>query len=143
MLRLTRKFTFEMAHALSGYDGACRHIHGHSYKLYVTVSGVPEEDETSPKLGMVIDFSELKKLVGRAIVDRYDHALVLKKGSLKEDFFSELKSHWRVEEVDFQPTCENMIVDMFESLAQRMPEGVALYELKLYETENSYVTYRP
>lgn len=142
MLELTRKFTFEMAHALSGYDGACRHIHGHSYKLYVTVSGMPIEDETNPKLGMVIDFSVLKKIVNEAIVDKYDHALVLRSGSLSESLIAELKSNWRVEEVDFQPTCENMIMDMYDNLAALMPQGVKLAELKLYETENSYVTYR-
>ncbi len=132
-----------MAHALSGYDGACRHIHGHSYKFYVTVEGTPCEDTQCPKLGMVMDFSELKKVVNRTIVDIYDHALVLKKGSIAESLMRELKASWNVVEVDFQPTCENMIVDMYNVLSSALPDGVNLYELKLYETENSYVTYRP
>ena len=69
-----------MAHALQGYDGPCKHLHGHSYTLEVTVSGEPVIDRSSPKLGMVIDFGDLKRLVNKHIIDVYDHALVLKKG---------------------------------------------------------------
>ncbi len=144
MLALTRKFTFEMAHALSGYDGACRHIHGHSYKLFVTIEGQPQQDTSSPKLGMVIDFSELKRVVNSAVVDRYDHALVLKSGAVPQELVAAMKEQWsNIIEVDYQPTCENMVVEFYELISKGLPEGVKLSELKLYETENSYVTYRP
>nr|MDA3906383.1 6-carboxytetrahydropterin synthase [Bacteroidales bacterium] len=59
-IRLTKEFKFETAHALKGYDGLCKHIHGHSYELLVTVIGEPLEDQNSPKLGMVMDFGDLK-----------------------------------------------------------------------------------
>ena len=62
-IRVTKSFTFEMAHALWNYDGPCRNIHGHSYELLVTISGHPITDENSPKLGMVMDFGDLKKIV--------------------------------------------------------------------------------
>lgn len=143
MLTLTRKFTFEMAHALSGYDGGCRHIHGHSYKLFVTVEGTPSDDSSSPKLGMVIDFTDIKRLVNTHIVDNLDHALMLKSDSVSDSLMRELKERWKVVEVDYQPTCENLIVDMYNTLSKVMPSGVKLYELRLYETENSYATYRP
>lgn len=144
MLTLTRRFTFEMAHALNGYDGACRHIHGHSYKLYVTIEGTPSLDPSSPKLGMVIDFSVLKKIVNTAVVDKYDHALMLKSGTIAEGLLSQMKGEWsNIVEVDFQPTCENLVVLIFNEISAQLPEGVKLHELKLYETENSYVTYRP
>ena len=78
MIRLTKEFSFEMAHALAGYDGPCREIHGHSYKLFVTVRGIPEQNPNSPKYGMVMDFGDLKRIVNRLIVDRYDHAFVLR-----------------------------------------------------------------
>ena len=77
VIRLTKEFSFEAAHALDGYDGPCREIHGHSYKLFVTVKGEPVADAAEPKYGMVMDFGELKRIVGRLIVDRYDHALVM------------------------------------------------------------------
>ena len=77
-IRLTREFTFEMAHALAGYDGPCSQIHGHSYRLFVTVRGVPSTDPADPKLGMVMDFGVLKEVVNRLVISRYDHALVLR-----------------------------------------------------------------
>ena len=70
MIRLTKEFSFEMAHTLAGYDGPCREIHGHSYRLFVTVRGVPVRDPQSPKYGMVMDFGDLKHIVGRLIVER-------------------------------------------------------------------------
>ncbi|PKP22124.1 MAG: 6-carboxytetrahydropterin synthase QueD, partial [Bacteroidetes bacterium HGW-Bacteroidetes-22] len=77
MIRITKIFKFETAHALAGYDGLCKHIHGHSYELQVTIKGEPISDPSSPKMGMVMDFGDLKRLVRQLIVDRYDHALVL------------------------------------------------------------------
>ncbi len=62
-IRITKIFHFEMAHALNNYDGLCRNIHGHSYKLRVTLIGQPSNDKTSPKKGMLIDFSDIKKIV--------------------------------------------------------------------------------
>lgn len=62
-IRITKRFSFETGHALYGYDGKCRNVHGHSYKLFVTVIGHPISDTTHVKLGMVIDFSDLKVIV--------------------------------------------------------------------------------
>lgn len=144
MITLTRRFTFEMAHALHGYDGLCRHIHGHSYKLFITIAGAPSTDQTSPKLGMVMDFTDLKRAVNEAIIDRFDHALVLQQGSLDEQFKQAVCKEWqKVVFTPFQPTCENLVVEFAQAIAPKLPVGVALHEIKLYETENSYVTYRP
>lgn len=137
---MTRKFTFEMSHSLCGYDGLCRNIHGHSYKLYVTVEGEPSCDENSPKLGMVIDFSDLKSIVNTLIVDRLDHSYVVRKGG--DVRFLESEGH-RVIQTEYQPTCENMVIDFAEMIAPKLPQGVILKEVKLYETENSYAVYRP
>ncbi len=62
-IRITKQFNFETGHALYGYDGKCRNVHGHSYKLSVTVIGTPITDTAHVKLGMVIDFGDLKKIV--------------------------------------------------------------------------------
>ena len=62
VIRITKDFRFETGHALYGYDGKCKNIHGHNFKLSVTVTGGPITDKSHPKYGMVIDFSYLKKI---------------------------------------------------------------------------------
>ena len=74
-IRITKKFSFEMAHALYNYDGLCRNIHGHTYKLEVTLLGEAQKNAGQPKDGMVMDFGALKKLVNKKIVHVFDHAL--------------------------------------------------------------------
>lgn len=128
-----------MAHALPGYDGLCREIHGHSYKLFVTVKGTPSAGLDDPKLGMVVDFGELKKIVNRLIVDRYDHTLLIRGGGGNDDTIAQLrKSFARVEAVDYQPTCENMVIRFAEAIKHELPEGVELHGIKLHETATSY-----
>ncbi|MEG1037500.1 MAG: 6-carboxytetrahydropterin synthase [Mucinivorans sp.] len=139
-VELTRKFTFEMAHALRGYDGLCRNIHGHSYKLYVTVSGEPCKEPNNPKFGMVIDFADLKKIVNELIVSKLDHSLVVRIGG---DLTVLKGLDYRIVETEYQPTCENMVIDFAEKIIPELPHGVQLTKIKLYETENSYATYRP
>ena len=132
IIHVTKEFRFEMAHALNNYDGKCRHIHGHSYLLKITVIGQPISDENSPKLGMVIDFGDLKTIVADNILERFDHALVL---SNKAKLSDELKREYqKVEIVDYQPTCENMILHFVEILKPLLPKNVALHSLLLSET---------
>ena len=80
-IRITKQFSFETGHALYGYDGKCKNVHGHSYKLSVTVIGTPILDHSNVKYGMVIDFSDLKKIVREEIVDQFDHATVFNKNT--------------------------------------------------------------
>ena len=67
-IRITKHFDFETAHALYGYDGKCKNIHGHSYHLHVTVIGIPIDDDQDPKNGMVMDFGDLKVIVKNEII---------------------------------------------------------------------------
>jgi 6-pyruvoyltetrahydropterin/6-carboxytetrahydropterin synthase len=136
MIRLTKQFRFEMAHALPGYDGLCRHIHGHSYVLYVTVKGTPEADATHPKYGMVMDFTELKATVHRLIIERLDHALLLRDDA---PLANELQAAYRrIVKVPYQPTCENMVTDFAQILRAALPEHIALHSVRLHETATSY-----
>lgn len=138
-IRLTKEFSFEMAHTLEGYDGACSQIHGHSYRLFVTVIGTPLNDDTNPKNGMVMDFGVLKAIVGRTIVDRYDHALVVRATEQNSEVIKVLCGHYqRIEVVDYQPTCENMIARFAEILMAELPLGVQLHSLKMHETATSF-----
>jgi 6-pyruvoyltetrahydropterin/6-carboxytetrahydropterin synthase len=137
-IRITKQFNFETAHALYGYDGKCKNIHGHSYKLSVTVIGTPISDSTNVKYGMVIDFGDLKKIVASEIVNKFDHATVFNKNTPHIELAKELeKREHNVILVDYQPTSEMMLVDFAEKIINRLPENVKLHSLKLQETGTS------
>ena len=115
---VTKSFCFEAAHYLPEYEGACSRLHGHSYKMQVTVSGSVDE-----ATGMIIDFNVLKKIVNKEVVDKYDHRYL-------NDFFS-------------NPTAENMVVHIFRELnASFNKMGLSLESVKLWETENSFAECR-
>ena len=109
---ISKKFRFESAHKLEDYKGKCENLHGHSYVLHVTIEGNIE------KHGMVLDFHELKDLVNKYIIDRLDHT-----------FLNDLVP---------VSTCENIAVWIWNELASCLK----LHEVKLFETEDSWVIYR-
>lgn len=138
-IRITKQFSFETGHALYGYDGKCKNVHGHSYKLSVTVIGQPISDTSNVKYGMVIDFSDLKKIVKEEIVDIFDHATVFNKNTPHIELANELKDRGHhVILVDYQPTSENMVTDFAQKIKNRLPLGIELHSLKLQETETSF-----
>ncbi|MCF6213935.1 MAG: 6-carboxytetrahydropterin synthase [Flavobacteriaceae bacterium] len=138
-IRITKHFNFEAAHALYGYDGKCKNIHGHSYKLLVTVIGKPINDLTHIKNGMVMDFGDLKTIVNKEIVSNFDHATVLNNQSPHRDLATILTSNsHKIVLVEYQPTSENMLLDFAERIKNNLPKNVNLHSLKLYETANAY-----
>jgi 6-pyruvoyltetrahydropterin/6-carboxytetrahydropterin synthase len=138
VIRVTKEFPFEMAHALWNYDGPCRNVHGHSYRLFVTLSGIPVEEYGNPKNGMVIDFSDLKSIVKKEIVSVFDHAVVVSRNFDKEKTEMFTRMFGNTVLVDYQPTCENLIADFAGRIAKHLPPGVTLHNLKLYETATSF-----
>ncbi len=139
LVRITKQFSFETGHALYGYDGKCRNVHGHSYKLAVTVIGKPIEDKENVKLGMVIDFADLKRIVKREIVDVFDHATVFNRNTPHVELARELSDRGHsVILVDYQPTSENMIQNFAEKIKAQLPSQLKLFSLRLQETETSY-----
>jgi 6-pyruvoyltetrahydropterin/6-carboxytetrahydropterin synthase len=138
-IRITKQFSFETGHALYGYDGKCKNVHGHSYKLSVTVIGKPITDTSNVKYGMVIDFSDLKKIVKEEIVDLFDHATVFNQNTPHIELAKELKNRGHhVILVEYQPTSENMVTDFAQKIKSRLPEGIKLHSLKLQETDTSF-----
>ena len=138
-IRITKQFSFETGHALYGYDGKCKNVHGHSYKLSVTVIGNPITDTSNVKYGMVIDFSDLKKIVKEEIVDLFDHATVFNQNTPHVELAKELSTRGHhVILVDYQPTSENMVVDFAQKIINRLPNQIQLHSLKLQETESSF-----
>lgn len=138
-IRITKRFSFETGHALYGYDGKCKNVHGHSYKLFVTVIGTPNQDKTNVKYGMVIDFSDLKTIVKEEVVDVFDHATVFNKNTPHIELARELETRGHhVILVDYQPTSENMVIDFMRKISSRLPTHIKLYSLRLQETDSSY-----
>lgn len=139
MIRITKQFNFETAHALYGYDGKCKNIHGHNYKLSVTVVGAPIEDKSHPKYGMVIDFSDLKKIVKEEIVDPFDHATIFNKNTPHLELANILMDNGhKIVLVDYQPTSEMMVINFAEKISRKLPKNIQLFSLKLQETESCY-----
>jgi len=137
-VRVTKEFDFEMAHALWNYDGACKNIHGHSYRLFVTIIGEPIEDENNVKFGMVLDFKDLKAIVKTNIVDFLDHSLIVYEKAEGESLDAVKLMYEKVHIFSFQPTCENLIVYIAEVLKEKLPSSLKLHSIKLYETATSY-----
>ncbi|MGB3607272.1 MAG: 6-carboxytetrahydropterin synthase [Psychroserpens sp.] len=138
-IRITKQFSFETGHALYGYDGKCKNVHGHSYRLDVTVIGQPITDQSNVKFGMVIDFTDLKKIVKEEIVDVFDHATVFNKNTPHVELAKELQARdHNVLLVDYQPTSEMMVIDFAHKIKQRLPQNIKLHSLKLQETATSY-----
>lgn len=126
MVTVTKIFMFEASHRLPLYIGACHNLHGHSYRLEVTVSGDVKTDESNPKCGMIIDFKDLKEIVKETVIDKYDHSYL-------NDFFP-------------NPTAELMIQDIGYELMNALynkDSGLKLESCKLWETTTSYAEFRP
>lgn len=138
-IRITKQFTFETAHALYGYDGKCKNIHGHSYKLDVCVLGEPITDASNVKCGMVIDFGDLKKIVKKEVVDVLDHAIMLNKNTPHIELANDLqKADHNVVLVDYQPTSENMVIHFADKIKAKLGSNLKLHSLKLRETETAF-----
>ena len=135
-IRITKEFKFEMAHALHGYDGLCSNIHGHSYRLWVTVRGDVKKEPANTKDGMVIDFMDLKDIVKPTIIKKYDHSLVLNANSPHTNL--DLSAFDKVYYLPYQPTSENLVTDFANSIISRLPENMELLKVILSETVSSF-----
>ena len=136
MYLLKTAATFDSAHFLSGYNGKCANIHGHTWKLEVAISS-QELKETGEKRGMVIDFSDFKKAV-RELASRFDHTLIYEKGSLKPSTVDSLKSEgFSLKEVPFRPTAENFARHFYKALAEKLP----VRRVTVYETPDNCAEY--
>lgn len=141
-VRVTKEFSFEMAHALQGYSGKCAHIHGHSYHLTVTVAGRTITEEQDPNLGMVVDFSDLKRIVNEQIIAIFDHALVLnEKDPLLSILEKEKGGNPQIVRAAFQPTSENLLLEFVKRLREKIIAPLSLHSMTLRETPSSYASW--
>ena len=136
MIRITKEFKFEMAHALFAYDGLCKNIHGHSYRLWVTIKGNILKETNHTKDGMVLDFSILKQIVKPELINKYDHSLVLNANSPHLDI--DLSAFEKVFFLPYQPTSENLVCDFARVIKDKLPNGISLQKVVLSETATSF-----
>lgn len=136
MLKVTKIFRFETAHAIHGYNGHCKNIHGHSYVLHVTVGAPIGDTAFLPKPGFIVDFKDLKKWVNTIIIEEFDHCLILSEDFIKEHpntVSAENLFIWKME-----PTAENILLYIRNKLLKMLPEHILLKKLTIYETNDSY-----
>lgn len=133
-IRVTKQFTFDMAHALYGHKGPCKNIHGHTYELSVSLLGKITNDFGTTSDGMVVDFSALKELLQKEIIAVYDHALVLNADSPHSELNSLRENFEKIIYLENQPTCENLVLDIVVRLNKLIPKGTILHHVSLQET---------
>lgn len=136
MLKLTKIFHFEMAHAIHGYTGLCKDIHGHSYELHVSVSSDVLETAYLPAPGFMIDFKEIKKLVISSVIEKLDHHLVVSADFITE--YPSISSQQNLVIFEAEPTAENLLLYIKQILDKVLTDKIKLVHLKLFETKDSY-----
>lgn len=132
MYRVTREIHFCYGHRLLNYDGKCRNLHGHNGKAVITL-----ESNDLDALGMVVDFSRIKQVLGKWIDDTLDHKMILHRDDPALPELHRLREPVYVVEVN--PTAENLARIIFE---QATAQGFPVVEVTLWETESSFATYR-
>lgn len=135
MIQLTKVFHFETAHAIHGYNGQCKNIHGHSYELHVTIAGNEQGDEYLPAPGFLFDFKDIKK-AGAEIVETLDHKVVLSKAYMAAH--PEMQQHENLVVWEFEPTAENILLYARKVFNKTLPEHIRPVRIKLFETNDSY-----
>ena len=140
MYTVTKRFEFDAAHRLFGYEGKCKHLHGHHYVAEVTVKGPTLDD-----LGMLTDFGVLKRCIGEWIDDWWDHNVLLSAHDpLRETLLSKPSLNaGRLPYLvgNYQPTAEWMAKILFDTCRFILPPGVEVDRVRIYETPDCWTEY--
>lgn len=139
---ITRRLEFDAGHRISTHNSQCRHLHGHRYVVEITLSGNIISEEGVSEQGMVMDFSEIKRIAKDVLVDKWDHAFLVYAGDkIVLEFLQSLENHKTVI-LDTQPTAENLAIKAFHILDLAF-QGIyknqlKLEQVRLYETPNCW-----
>lgn len=137
MYQLTTEHSFDSAHFLAGYDGKCGNLHGHRWRVLLTVQSETLREDRQQK-GMCVDFAELKKDL-RTELDALDHVLIIEQGSLRESTMKALQEEkFLVVEMLFRPTAENFARYFYELFTLK---GYPVAKVEVYETPNNSAVY--
>lgn len=137
MITVTKTVKFDAAHVLTNHQGLCKNLHGHTYRVDISVSQREGEDSD-----MVIDFKDLKSIAEAVICDRFDHAFIYNTTSSGECEIATVveKNSMRTVAIPFRSTAENLAKYFFELLIARIPN---IASVKVWETAMSSAEYRP
>lgn len=137
MYQLTTEHSFDSAHFLAGYDGKCGNLHGHRWRVLLTVQSETLREDRQQK-GMCVDFAELKKDL-QTELDALDHVLIIEQGSLRESTMKALQEEkFQVVEMPFRPTAENFARYFYELFTLK---GYPVAKVEVYETPNNSAVY--
>ena len=137
MYQLTTEHSFDSAHFLAGYDGKCGNLHGHRWRVLLTVQSETLREDQQQK-GMCVDFAELKKDL-RTELDALDHVLIIEQGSLRESTMKALQEEkFQVVEMPLRPTAEKFARYFYELFTLK---GYPVAKVEVYETPNNSAVY--
>ncbi len=139
---ITRRLEFDAGHRIPNHASQCRHLHGHRYAIEITLSGKIIDTEGAAEQGMVMDFSEVKAIAKRVLVDQWDHAFLVYRGDRAVvDFLATLPEHKTVV-LPVVPTAENLAAEAFRILdaayLDTYGNQLRLERVRLYETPNNW-----
>jgi 6-pyruvoyltetrahydropterin/6-carboxytetrahydropterin synthase len=137
MYSITTEASFDAAHFLKNYNGKCKNIHGHRWRIIVEVQSENLKTDMQ-EYGMITDFGELKRDL-KELADKFDHTFIYEKDSLKKELVEMLKAEdFALNEVDFRPTAENFSKYIFDEMTNR---GYDVAKVSVYETPNNCASY--
>lgn len=144
-MQITRRLEFDAGHRIPNHTSQCRHLHGHRYAIEITLSGDIITAEGVSEQGMVMDYSEVKRIAKEELVDAWDHAFLVYRNDREVlDFLNSLDGHKTVI-MDVPPTAENLAMVAFRQLdsAYRDTYGnhLRLERVRIYETPNNWADF--
>ena len=148
MTTVTKIIEWDMGHRVPNHKSKCRNPHGHRYRLEATIGGPLINTEGSSDEGMVIDFSDIKKIMTEEIHDKLDHGFMYFEDDwIMKEFFEEFGPHrdWSEDflsiPVQFIPTAEEIARWCYNQIARKLPDPLFIDSVKLFETPNSWAVY--
>ena len=142
-MQITRRLEFDAGHRIPNHNSQCKHLHGHRYAIEITLSGKVIATEGISEQGMVMDFSDVKRIAKARVVDAWDHAFLVYRGDkVVLDFLHSIPDHKTVV-LDVVPTAENLAMVAFDLLDEAYQNtfgnDLRLERVRLYETPNNWV----
>lgn len=137
MYSLKVELSFDSAHFLAGYKGKCSNIHGHRWRVEIEVQSENLIDSGQMD-GMIVDFGDLKSDV-KEMLDFYDHALIIQKGTMREETLKCLiEDEFKIIQLEFRPTAENLAKFFFDTMKEK---GYNMKRAVVYETPSNCAVY--
>lgn len=145
-MEVTKEFSWAMTHRLENHNGLCKNVHGHGYKLFVTIKKIKSNQKVDKtNVGMVMDFKDLKNIVNKNVIDLVDHAFMYNVNDKESKDIAEFL-HKKIDQklcpMDCRTTAENMAEWIYNMLFKSLVNyGCICTKIKLYETDTSYAEF--